>query len=105
MKIHKDDIILVTKGKYKGKTGKVLKAMPQTNHMIVDGVNIVKKHVKPQKTGEKGKIIQIPTPINVSNLKIICKKCKKPVKIIYKTILKKDKNTKVRICKKCGKET
>ena len=79
--------------------------MPQINHVVVDGVNIVKKHVKPQKTGEKGKIIQTPSPINVSNVKIICKKCKKPVKIRYKTILKKGTKVKIRICKKCGKET
>jgi len=105
MKIKKDDTVLITKGKYRGKTGKVLKAIPKENRVIVEKVNIVKKHVRPRKTGEKGKVLEIPAPISVSNVKLICKKCKKPTKISYKIVLKKGKKVKVRICKKCGKET
>jgi len=105
MKIKKSDIVLVTKGKYRGKTGKVLKAIPKENRVIVEGVNIVKKHLKPRRTDEKGKILEIPAPIDVSNLKLICKKCKKSTKITYKIVLEKGKEKKVRICKKCGKKT
>ena len=105
MKIRKNDTVLVTKGKYRGKKGKVLRAMPKQNQLIVEGVNILKKHAKPKKTGEKGKILEITGPIFISNVKLICKKCKKAVKTGYKFIVKKDKKVKVRICKKCGKET
>jgi len=105
MKIKKGDTVLVTKGKYRSKTGKVLRALPKDNRVIVEGVNIVKRHTRPRKTGEKGKILETPAPIYVSNIKLICKKCKKPTKISYKIVLKKGKKTKTRVCKKCGKET
>ena len=105
MKIRKNDIVLVTKGKYRGKTGKVLKVFPNENRLIVEGINIVKKHTRPQKAEEKGKILEIPAPVYSSNVKLICKACKKPTKISYKIVLKKEKEKKVRICKKCNKET
>lgn len=105
MKIKKDDTILVIKGKYQGKKGKVLRAMPKKNRAIVEGINIIKRHTRARKTGEKGKILAAPGPINISNIKLICKKCKKAVKVQYKIVLEKDKKVKKRICKKCGKET
>lgn len=105
MKIHKNDTVLITKGKYRGKKGKVLRSMPKQNQLIVDGVNIVKKHIRPQKSDEKGKILETPAPINTANVKLICKKCKKATKAGYKFATKKDKKIKVRVCKKCGKET
>lgn len=103
MKIHKNDTILVTKGKYRGKISKILKSIPKENRVIVEGVNIVKKHARPQKSGEKGKILEIPSPISVANVKLVCKKCKKPTKVEYKFVIKKEKQIKVRICKKCGR--
>ena len=105
MKIRKNDIVLVTKGKYRGKKGKVLRAMPKKDQLIVEGVNILKKHAKPQKTGEKGKMLEITGSIFISNVKLICKKCKKAAKTGYKFVTKKDKQVKIRICKKCEKET
>ena len=105
MKIYKDDKVLITKGKYRGKTGKVLRAIPKENRVVVEGVNIAKKHIKPQKSGEKGKTLEVPSPIHTSNMKLICKKCKKAVKVSYRIIKKENKKKKIRICKKCGKET
>jgi len=105
MKIRKNDTVLIIKGKYRGKTGKVLKAMPKENQLIVEGVNILKKHTQAKKSGEKGKIIETPGPIQISNVKLICSKCKKATKIGYKFVMKKDEKIKIRICKKCGKET
>jgi large subunit ribosomal protein L24 len=99
MKIKKGDKVLVTSGKYRGKTSKVLKAFPKESRVLVEGVNLRKKHQKGKKSGEKGKIVEIPGPIDVSNLKLICPKCKKATRIGYKTT-EKGKN---RICKKCGK--
>lgn len=105
MKIKKNDKVLVIKGKYRGKTSIVLKAMPKQNRVIVEGVNIVKKRVKPRKSGEKGKVLEIAAPMFVADLKLICKKCKKAVRVGYKIILEKDEKKKIRVCKKCGKET
>ncbi len=100
MKIKKSDTILVISGKYKGKTGKVEKVFPKTNKILVPGVNILKKHSRPSKKNPKGGIIEIESPIDVSNIKIICSKCSKTTRIGYRII--NDKKT--RICRKCQEE-
>ncbi len=104
MKIVKGDKILVIRGKYRGKSGTVLKSMPGEERVVVEGINLAKKHTKPKQSGEKGKILEIPMPIVVSALKLICGKCKKATRIGYRYIVEKDEKKKVRICKKCGKE-
>lgn len=101
MKIKKGDTVLVISGKYRGKTGKALKAFPKEEKILVEGINIVKKHQKPKRSGEKGEIIQMPSPIHVSNVKLICKNCKKATRVGYKI----EQGQKIRICKKCGKNT
>ena len=95
MKIHKGDQVLIIKGKDRGKKGKVLRGFPKENKVLVEGVNIRKRHRRPKKEGEKGQIVELPSPLHVSKIKIICSKCGKPVKIGYK------KEPRVRICKKC----
>ena len=100
MKIKKGDQVLIISGKYKGKTGKVLRAFPKKGKIMIENINLVKKHQKPKKSGEKGQIIELPAPMQVANVKIICSKCKKATRISYKTINDK----KYRICKKCDKE-
>ncbi len=97
MKIKKGDTVLITKGKDRGKIGKVIKALPKENRVIVEGLNLVKKHIKPKRAGEKGQIVEIPAPIYVSNVKLICPSCKKPTKIGYKFV----SDIKKRYCKKC----
>jgi len=103
MKIKKGDIILVITGKDRKKTGKVIQVFPKANKIMVDGLNIVKKHVKPKKSGEKGQKVEVPRAFNVSNVKLICPKCKKPTRIGY-GLVKKGKEKKVRVCKKCKQE-
>jgi len=98
MKIKKGDTVLVISGKWKGKTGKVLKAFPREFKVLVEGVNIVKKHQKPKRSGEKGEILEIPKPIPVSKVKLICPSCKKATRVGYKI----EKDEKFRVCKKCG---
>lgn len=71
MNIKKNDNVIVLTGKYKGKTGKVTKAMPRLNKVIVDGVNMRKKHQRPTKSGQKGQVIEIASPIDVSNVKLL----------------------------------
>ena len=100
MKIKKDDTVLVISGKYHGKKGKVLKALPKEQRLLVEGVNLRKKHIRPKKEGEKGQIVELPTSIHVSNVKLICPKCKKAIKVGYRI----KGNKKYRICKKCGQE-
>ena len=97
MKIKKDDTVLVISGKYRGKIGKVLKAFPKESRVLVEGINLKKKHQKAKRTGEKGEIVEVPGPIDVSNLKIVCPKCKKATRMSYQIEEKK----KFRICKKC----
>lgn len=69
MKIKKGDKIIVTTGKDKGKTGSIVKALPKTSQVVIDGVNIKKVHIRARKQGEKGKIIEKAMPIHVSNVK------------------------------------
>ncbi len=100
MKIKKGDTVLIICGKDRGRKGKVIKALPKKEQVIVEGINLVKKHQRPRRSGEKGQIIQKPAPIHVSNVKLICPKCKKATRVGYKKIDKK----KYRICKKCKSE-
>jgi len=97
MKIKKGDTVLIIKGKDRGKVGKVIKALPKENRVIVEGLNLVKKHIKPKRAGEKGEIVEIPAPLYVSKVKLICPSCKKPTKVGYKFV----NDTKKRYCKKC----
>ncbi len=98
MKIRKNDIIKILTGKDKNKTGKVLKVFPAKNKILVENLNIFKKHVRPKKQGEKGQIISIPRPIDVSNVAILCSSCGKTTRVGYKI----DKGNKTRICKRCS---
>ena len=98
MKIKKGDTVQVLSGNDKGKTGEVLDTMPKTDRIIVKGINIRKKHVKPRKQGEEGGIIPVECPIHSSKLGVVCPKCDKPVRVGIKF----EKDEKVRVCKKCG---
>ena len=101
MKIKKDDKVIILSGKYKNKKGKVLKVIPKDGRIIVEGVNIVKKHRRPKKQGEKGQRIEVASPIDISNAMLICPKCGKNTRVGYKVLENKEK---VRVCKKCNQE-
>ena len=98
MRIKKGDTVQVLSGTDKGKTGEVLEVMPKTGKIIVKGVNIRKKHVKPRKQGDEGGIIPVECSIFSAKVNVVCPKCNKPTKIGYEM----DKDKKVRVCKKCG---
>lgn len=102
MKIKKGDKVLVIAGKYRGKTGKVLACKPSLEKIKVEGINIVKKHARPRKQGEKGQIVEMPSFFDVSNVKIVCTKCGKGTRIGIEVAEKNGKKEKSRICKKCG---
>lgn len=98
-KIKKNDMVIVTAGKDKGKTGKVLRRFPKTNKVIVERVNFIKKHLRRTREDQQGGVIQRESPIQISNLAIFCKGCNKPTKVGYNLL--KD-GTKSRYCKKCN---
>jgi large subunit ribosomal protein L24 len=99
MRIKKGDIVLVTTGKDAGKKGKVLRVMPGQNKVVVEGINRVKKHQKPNRAIPQGGILKIESPMNASNVMLLCNKCDKPTRIGSKIL---DNNEKVRVCKHCG---
>jgi len=100
MKLKKGDNVKIISGKDRSKTGKITHVFLKENRIVVEGVNIHKKHSRPKKQGQKGQIIQMPMPIHVSNAMIVCKNCGKAVR----TGMKKIENKKFRVCKKCGGE-
>ena len=100
MKIKKGDTVLIISGKDRGKKGAVSQVFPKTAKVMVEGVNLKKKHRKPKKSGEKGQVINLPAALPVSNTELVCPKCGKPTRVGYKVVDKK----KYRICKKCGGE-
>lgn len=97
MRVKKGDTVLIISGKDKGKTGKIIDSLLKEGTILVEGINLRKKHIKAKKQGEKGQVISVPAPFNVSNIKIICPKCQKATRIAYKM----EKGGKHRICKKC----
>jgi large subunit ribosomal protein L24 len=105
MKIRKNDNVAVITGKDKGKTGKVLRVYPSLGKLVVEGVNVVVKHVRPKRTGEKGQKVYFPAKIAVSNVMMLCPKCGKKTRIGSRPIKQKSelgrKEKKDRICKKC----
>ena len=98
MKIRKGDTVQVLAGNDKGKTGEVLEVIPKDSKVVVKGVNVRKKHIKPRKQGEEGGIIPVECAIDSSKVNVVCPKCGKSTRIEYKV----ENDKKVRICKKCG---
>jgi len=96
-KLKKEDTVEVITGKDKGKRGRILKIQRDTDRIVVEGVNIVKKAKKKRKQNDRGGIIEVEAALHSSNLMIVCKKCG-PVRVGYKL----DGDKKVRVCKKCG---
>ena len=100
MNIKKNDTVIVLSGKDKGVKGKVLEAMPSTNMVLVENVNVATCHTKPRKQGEQGGIVKRETPVRACKVALYCEKCGKGVRVGHK--IEGDK--KIRICRKCGAE-
>lgn len=99
--VKKGDTVLVLAGKYKGKKGKVLAAFPKKQRVLVEGVNIVKRHTRPTPRLPQGGIIEKEAPIHASNVMLVCTKCDKPTRVAKKFL---EDGRKVRVCKRCGEE-
>ena len=97
-KIRKNDLVQITKGKDKGKQGKVISIIEDGKRAIVEGLNLSKKHKRQSRQDQKGGIISIEMPLSVANLMIFCKHCSKPSRV--GAMIAKD-GTKSRFCKAC----
>lgn len=100
MKVKKGDSVLIISGKDKGRVAKILRSIPKERKILVEGVNMKSKHVRPKKQGEKGQVVKVSLPMDVSNTKFLCPKCSKASRLGYKI----EKGKKFRICKKCKSE-
>ena len=98
MKVKKNDTVLVITGKDAGKTAKVLVALPKDNKVVVDGINVQKKHKKARSAQEVSSIENQSGPIDASNVMVVCPVCNKATRVAYKV----EGDKKLRICKKCG---
>lgn len=98
MRIKKGDNVLVVRGRDRGKKGKVIRALPKETRVVVEGVNLRKRHVRPRKQGEKGEIVSVPAPLYASGVRIICPSCSKLTRIGQRI----EGGKKVRVCLKCG---
>ena len=100
MRIKKGDNVKILRGKDRDKTGKVLRVFPSTNKVVVENMNLVKRHKKARQASEQSERITVAMPINVANVQFICTKCSKPTRLGSKIVDKK----RVRVCKKCEAE-
>lgn len=98
MNIKKGDKVLIIKGKDAKKSGKVASVNPEDNRVVVEGLNMVKRAVRPRKMGESGQIVSIASPMNASNVMIVCPSCGKTTRIGHR----EEEGKKKRVCKKCG---
>jgi large subunit ribosomal protein L24 len=96
--LKKGDEVLVVRGKDRGQKGKVLRTIPAEGRVVVEGVNMRKKHVRARKQGEKGQLVSVPSPLSASNVRIVCASCGKMTRIGYRV----ENGKKTRVCKKCG---
>jgi len=99
MKIRKGDNVVMLSGKDRGKQGKIAKVTPFLMKVVVDGLNLLTKHTKPRRQGEKGQKIQIPRFVPASTVMLVCPKCSKPTRVRWNI----EGETKERVCKKCGR--
>ena len=100
MHVKKGDKVKVISGKDMGKEGVILRAFPQKERVVVEKVNMVKKHKRPTQQNPNGAIVTVEGTVHVSNVMLICPACKKPTRT---TRIKNEAGKKVRVCKKCGK--
>ena len=101
MNIKKNDKVEILAGKDKGKSGKILQSLPRDNRVSIEGLNLLIKHLRPRREGEKGQRIEFPAFINASNVALICPKCGKKTRVSHKIVEQNGKTKKYRSCKKC----
>ncbi|MFC2039285.1 50S ribosomal protein L24 [Chloroflexota bacterium] len=99
MKIRSNDTVLVIAGRDKGKKGRVRQSLPKESRVVVEGVDIVKRHMRPRGTTKQAGIIEIEKPIHVSKVMLLCTKCDRPTRCGFRLL---EDERKVRVCCRCG---
>jgi large subunit ribosomal protein L24 len=99
MKVQKNDTVIVIAGKDKGKKGKVRKVNPKSGRVVVEGVNMIKRHSKTRGKTRQAGIIELDGPINASNVMVICNKCNKPARVGYRAL---EDGKRARYCHTCS---
>ena len=99
MKIRRNDTVLVIAGKDRGKRGKVHHSYPEESRVVVEGINMIKRHMRPRPGVRQTGIIEREASIHVSNVMLVCTKCNQPTTVGFKFL---EDESKVRVCKKCG---
>lgn len=97
MKIKANDKVKIVAGKDRGKEGKVIQVFTDSDRVVVEGLNIMKKHLRPRKRGDKGQIIELSAPLSVASVMLLCPKCAKVTRVGYR----QDGDKKKRTCRKC----
>ena len=98
MRLRSDDMVLVIKGRDRGKQGRIQQVLPKKGKVLVEGVNVVMRHTKATGGVRQGGIIQKELPIQAANVMLVCTHCNSPARIAYRTLAD---GTKARVCKKC----
>jgi len=96
--VKKNDLVMVVSGKEKGKSGRILRLIPEKEKVIVEKINFVKRHSRPHGKQRQGGILEKEAPLHLSNVMLLCEKCNKPVRIGHREVESK----KARYCRKCG---
>lgn len=99
MQIKKNDNVMVVSGKEKGKRGRVIAVYPVTNRLLIEKLNMIKRHTRPNQQLKQGGIVEKESPISASNVKLVCTKCDKPTAVVRKP---QGDGTRVRVCKTCS---
>ena len=97
--VKKDDLVKVIAGKEKGKNGKVLRVLPERGQVVVESLNVVKRHTRPTRGGAQGEIVEKEAPFDASNVQVVCKGCNKPARTGIRVL---EDGSKARFCKKCN---
>jgi large subunit ribosomal protein L24 len=100
-KIRRDDQVLVTSGKERGKRGQVREVLVKKDRVVVQGLNMVKRHQRQRSEREPAGIIEKEAPIHISNVKLICRLCQKPARVGFRV---RSDGVKVRVCRLCGED-
>ena len=98
MKIRKNDTVLIIVGKDKGKKGKVRRSLPRKGKVLIDGLNMVKRHSRTRGQARQAGIIEMEAPLDISNVMLVCNKCDKPTRVGFRIL---DDGKKTRICRIC----
>jgi large subunit ribosomal protein L24 len=99
MYIRKNDEVLIIRGDDRGKKGKVHRCLPREKRLLVEGINMRKRHMKPRANVRQAGIIELEAPIHISKVMLVCSKCHEPTRVGYQIL---DDRSKVRVCRECG---